>query len=392
MDYIRRQLASRLEAQLARGKSILLLGPRQTGKTTMLARVPVDLRIDLIDPAVRQRYEAAPGQLAGELAALPARSGRPPRVVLDEIQKVPALLDVVQGMVDKRAAQFILSGSSARKLRRGGANLLPGRVVAMRLDPLTLDEMENPQLDDLLRYGSLPAMVREGNPTHRDDDLRSYVQTYLEQEVRAEAIVRSVGSFARFLELAALESGNLVSFRALSQQVGVAHTTIASYFEILEDCLVAERVDPLSESKTRKKLTKSSRWILFDLGVRRLAADEGVKLKPERLGQLFEQFVGLELIRVARRDFPHARVQFWRDADGVEVDWVVRTPDGMVPVEVKWNTMPTARDARHLRVFMDEYRAAAAFVICRVPRPVRIESKIMALPWQDMRRVFNWRG
>ncbi len=390
VNYIERGLVDRVEAQLARGKSVLLLGPRQTGKTTLLDRLQVDLRVNLVDVTQRQRYEADPGQLAGELAALPTRKAKVPRVILDEIQKVPALLDVVQAHVDKKAAQFILSGSSARKLRRGGANLLPGRIVALRLDPLTFDEFPAQSLDDLLRYGSLPAICTESNAAHREEDLRSYVQTYLEEEVRAEAIVRSVGSFARFLELAALESGNLVSFRALSQQIGVSHTTVAAYYEILEDCLVAERVDPLTESKTRKKLTKSSRWLMFDLGVRRLAAGEGIRLTPDRLGQLFEQFVGLELIRLSRRDHPGTSVHFWRDSDGPEVDWVVRRGDRLVPIEVKWTTTPGVRDVRHLRVFLDEHRTAAeAFVICRVPRPVKIENKILALPWQDLRRVFE---
>ena len=390
MNYITRRLRGTVEAQLERGKSVLLLGPRQTGKTWLLEQLDVDVRLDLMDVAQRQRYEADPGQLAGEVAALPARRGKVPRVVIDEVQRAPALLDVVQGLVDRRAAQFLLSGSSARKLRRGGANLLPGRIVTLRLDPFTIDELPAADLDDLLIFGALPAIYSESNRAHRELDLRSYVQVYLEEEVRAEALVRNVGSFARFLPLAALESGNLVSFRALSQQIGVSHTTIAAFYEILVDCLVAERVEPLTESKTRKRLTKSCRWLLFDLGVRRLAADEAVKLTPQRLGQLFEQFVGLELIRVARRDFPDVRVHFWRDADGPEVDWVLRRGDTLVPIEVKWTDVPQARDMRHLRVFLDEYSAAReAYVICRVPRPVRLADGVLALPWQDLRRVFG---
>lgn len=392
--YIPRILERDVRHHLQRGKSVLLLGPRQTGKTTLLERIEAELRLSLVDPRIRQRYERDPGQLAGEIEALwrPQRQ-RAPTVVLDEIQKVPALLDVVQGLVDGARAQFVLSGSSARKLRAGGGNLLPGRVVTLRLDPLSQGELPSPELNDLLLYGSLPGIVTQDNASDRDADLDSYVATYLEQEVRAEALVRSLGSFARFLELAALESGNLVSFRAQSQDVGVSHTTISGYYGILEDCLVAERIDPLTRSRSRKKLTRSSRWLMFDLGLRRLAAREGTRPTPDRLGQLFEQFVGLELVRAARRQTPAAKVRFWRDPDGPEVDWIFESRQRLLPVEVKWTDKPGPRDARHLLVFLDEYpEAADAFVVCRAPRRLRLADRVLALPWQELAAVTEANG
>lgn len=390
MPTIARRLAPLLERHLTRGKSILLLGPRQTGKTTLLASVRADLRLSFVDPAVRQRYERNPGLLAAEVAALPRTRGRVPRIVLDEVQKVPALMDAVQGLIDGKRGQFVLCGSSARKLRRGDANLLPGRVVTLHLDPLTVDELNRPDLDALLRYGSLPAIWTTPSDADRETDLASYVSGYLEEEVRAEALVRSVGSFARFLELAALESGGIVTFRELAQHIGVVHTTISSYYEILEDCLVAERVDPLTRSRTRRKLTRSSRWILFDLGVRRLAANEGRRLTPDRLGQLFEQMIGLELIRRTRRDLPGSRVHFWRVPQGPQVDWVVAREGALVPIETKWSEAPGLRDAHHLDLFLDEYREAeTAYVVCRAPRRFRITDRIIALPWQDLGEVLR---
>jgi predicted AAA+ superfamily ATPase len=386
MDYIPRHLLDELRSHLARGKSVLLLGPRQTGKTTLLGRLDPALCMTLVEPTARQRYERDPSQLAREIDALPSTRTRP-LVVLDEIQKVPALLDVVQWLVDAKRAQFVLCGSSARQLRRGGQNLLPGRVVTLRLDPLTLDELPTLDLDVILRYGSLPGIWNVRKPRDKETDLRSYVETYLEEEVRAEALVRRLGTFARFLELAALESGQLVSFRGMSQQIGVSHTTVASYFEILEDCLVAERIDPLTRSSTRKKLTRSSRWLLFDLGVRRLAANEGTRPPPARLGQWFEQLIGLELVRFARRR-PGTEILFWRDADGPEVDWVVASGDRLVPVEVKWTDSPSPRDAKHLRVFLDEYpEATHGFVVCQAPRRQRLADAIDALPWQELATV-----
>ena len=390
MDYIARDVTPRLEEQLARGKSVILFGPRQTGKTTLVARLSADLSISLVTPEVRQRYERAPEQLAAEIAALPSRRRRlPPLVALDEVQRVPALLDVAQDAIDRKAARFVLTGSSARKLRRGGnVNLLPGRLVTLRLDPLSLRERSEPNLRSLLLYGSLPGIRADRTNADRETDLRSYVETYLEEEIRAEALVRNVGTFARFLELAGLESGNIVSFRGISQELGVAHTTVAGFYEILEDCLVAERVDPLSRSRTRKKLTKSSRYLIFDLGVRRLCANEGTRPHRDRLGQLFEQFVGLELIRQSRFQIPETRVRFWRDPDGPEVDWIVERRAELRPIEVKWTDTPAARDARHLETFLGEYREAArGFIVCRTPRPARISDRVMAVPWQELETV-----
>jgi predicted AAA+ superfamily ATPase len=392
MQYIARALEPELHRHLGRGKSILLLGPRQTGKTTLLERLDADLRLSLVPPDVRQRYERSPAQLAGEIAAVtPTGRRRCPLVIVDEVQRVPALLDVVQDAIDRKLGQFVLSGSSARKLRRGDAvNLLPGRVVSLRLDPFTLRERAESNLSHLLLFGSLPGVRPQDRPADAEADLRSYVETYLEEEVRAEALVRNVGTFGRFLELAGLESGRIVSFRALSQQLGVSHTTVAGFFEILEDCLVAERVDPLTRSRTRKKLTKSSRYLLFDLGVRRLCAGEGTRLPRDRLGELFEQFVGLELIRQARMAPRPTTVRFWRDPDGPEVDWVVDQGSACWPVEVKWTDAPTPRDARHVEVFLREYAGARrGFLVCRVPRRARVTERVVALPWQELGAVLD---
>jgi predicted AAA+ superfamily ATPase len=387
VDYIPRIVEADLRHQLERGKSVLLLGPRQTGKTTLLGRFSPDLVLALVVPDVRQRYERRPAQLLGEIESLPKARGRAlPLVVLDEVQRVPALLDVVQHAIDTRLARFVLTGSSARKLRRRSAvNLLPGRVVTLRLDPLSIGEAPGLPLELRLLDGSLPGIARVDDARDREHDLRSYVETYLEEEVRAEALVRNVGSFARFLELAGLESGGIVSFRALAHELGVSHTTIGSYYEILEDCLVAERVDPLTRSRTRKKLTKSSRWLLFDLGVRRLCAGEGRRLPRQRFGMLFEQLVGLELIRSARQSTAPARVLFWRDPDGPEVDWLVEREGELIPVEAKLTDTPDVRDARHVEVFLREYpEAKRGYLVCRVPRAVKLSERVTALPWQEL--------
>ena len=390
MKYIKRLLEEDIRHTLQRNKSVLLLGARQTGKTTLTQRFNPDLSISFIQPDIRQRYEKAPSILKGEVEALdPKKGAKKSLVILDEVQKVPAILDVVQDLIDRGIANFILTGSSARKLRKGAQfNLLPGRVVALRMQPFSTVEFPEKKIEDLLLYGSLPGMVAVKDDKDRETDLESYVTTYLEEEVRAEAVVRNLGHFARFLELAASESGRIINLRKLSQEIGVAHTTIAAYYQILEDCLITERIEPLTQSATRKKLTKSEKILFFDLGVRRLAAREGTKPSRDAMGHLFEQFVGLELLRAAHAKHKNTKIRFWRDPDGPEVDWVVDEEGSYTPVEVKWTDSPASGDIRHLEVFLSEYPTAkTGHLVCRVPRKMKLSERVFALPWQSVHEI-----
>ena len=386
MDYINRLLTTQLIAALERGKSILLLGPRQTGKTTLIKQLSYDFYMNLAVPAQRLKYEKAPELFTGEIEALAENfSSRSPLVIIDEVQKVPLLMDAIQDLIDRKIAQFVLTGSSARKLRHAHQiNLLPGRVVVLYLSPLSIDEMLTPfAVEDLLYYGSLPHIALEKNLDNKNIDLSSYVTTYLEEEVRAEAVVRNMGSFARFLELAASESGQLVNFSKLSQEIGVAHTTIAEYYQILEDCLIVERVEPLLKSNLRRRLTKTQKYLFFDLGVRRLCAHEGVSLPKEYLGRLFEQLIGLELIRCSRLFSPQIDILFWRDSQGPEVDWVIRKQNLYIPIEVKWSSHVTLSDAKYLQSFLSEYENTQnGYIICRVERKIKLADRIYAIPWQ----------
>ncbi len=390
MKYIPRLLEGRIRHTIERGKSVLLMGARQTGKTTLARQFKSDLSISFVQPDVRQRYEKAPHLLKSEVEAIaPDVNGKRPLVILDEIQKVPVILDVVQDMIDRGVANFILTGSSARKLRRGAqVNLLPGRVVAFRMDPFSLREFPAKDLAERLLYGSLPGILVVQALPDRETDLGAYVTTYLEEEIRAEAVVRNIGDFARFLELAASESGGIINLRKLSQEIGVSHTTIGAYYQILEDCLIAERIEPLTHSKTRKKLTKSDKYLFFDLGVRRLAAREGTKLSRDTMGLVFEQFIGLELLRSAHTNGKGDKLRFWRDPDGPEVDWVVDADGVYTPIEVKWTENPASADIRHLEVFLSEYKTAGTgYLVCRVPRKAKLSDRIFAIPWQSIDEI-----
>ncbi len=368
----------------------MLLGPRQTGKTSLLSRFKFDIEIELLSPRQRLRYEKDPDLLADEVAAYTQKLKKRPLVLIDEIQKVPALLDVIQLLSDQKKASFWLTGSSARKLKFHAKeiNLLPGRIRLLRLDPLNLLEFSKIPLEELLLFGSLPAIILNQDKRDRSELLATYVETYLEEEVRKEALVRQLDQFMRFLELAAIDSGKITNYSKISQQLGVAHTTIASHYQILEDCLIVERINPITKSVTRKKLTHSPRFLFFDLGVRRFAGGEGEKLNPERMGELFEQWVGLELIRASRSRL-HTKLRFWRDPDGPEVDWVFEHERKWIPFEVKWVENPTPRLSHHLEVFIKEYSSFASkgYVICRAPRRYKLSSKVEAIPWQDLHEV-----
>lgn len=389
MIHLKRKIAPSIQHALHRGKSVLLLGPRQTGKTTLIhQQIEHDIYYSFIQPAVRQAYEREPSLLAGEIEAeIQQKKLRDPIVVIDEVQKVPLILDVVQDLIDRRIARFILTGSSARKLKRGAnINLLPGRVVLLHLDPLSLNEMSQPlpSLSTLLLYGSLPGVFTENSISDKDIDLNTYVKTYLEEEVRAEALIRNIGHFAKFLFLAAGESGNLMNFNKLSQEIGIAHTTIANYFQILEDCLLVERIEPLTHSSTRSRLSKAAKFLFFDLGVRRLCAEEGANLPLTTMANLFEQFVGLELIRNARLQNALVKILYWRDHAGPEVDYIIQQNSHYIPVEVKWNERPTKKDCRHLELFLKEYNATKGYIVCQTPKRFLLAENIIAVPWQEI--------
>ena len=387
MKYAKRLIQDKIASAIERDKSILLLGARQTGKTTLAGQFKSDLAITFIQPDVRQRYEKNPHLLRGEAEMLPpAANGKRPLIFLDEVQKVPSILDVVQDLIDREKANFILTGSSARKLRRTHhLNLLPGRVIALRMDPFILKESPARTLRERLLFGSLPGILPVRDLSDKETDLTSYVTTYLEEEIRAEAAVRNLGDFARFLELAASESGGIANMRKLSQEIGVAHPTLGPYYQILEHCLIADRIEPLTQSKTRKKLTKSSKYLFFDLGVRRLAAREGTQLSRDTMGLIFEQFIGLELLRASHIRGQGVKLRFWRDPDGPEVDWVIDENGAYTPIEVKWTDSPTPSDIRHLEVFLSEYPSGkTGYLVCQVPRKTKMSKKVVALPWQEI--------
>ncbi len=394
MPFIDRLIQNRIENILSRGKSILLLGPRQTGKTTLLNhQITADMEYSFIEAEVRRRYEANPEILLREIKAYSQlrQSNTLPIVMIDEIQKVPAIMDTIQAAIDKKLAIFVLTGSSARKLKHSKndceVNLLPGRVIELRMEAFSLLEIPKPlpSIDDLVLNGSLPEIVQQKDITHKEELLTSYVSAYLEEEIRAEALVRNLASFSRFLTYAAVESGKEINVNNLSQEIGVSRHTINEYYHILIDCLIVDRIEPITDLTTRRRLTKSPKYLFFDMGIRRVAAGEGLRLPQKYYGELFEQFIGIELLKLIRFFAPQAQLKYWHDHAGPEVDYIIEYNRHFIPIEVKWTTTPSPGDARHLLKFINEYDCVKpAYVICRTPKPMELSENILAVGWEMM--------
>jgi predicted AAA+ superfamily ATPase len=357
---VKRQIFIQIQEQLSNKKSVLLLGPRQVGKTTLAETFHPNIEINLAKSKDRLEYEKDPSLLDKKIQTFKKQNVRikHPLVFIDEVQLVPELLSEIQVLIDQKKAQFLLTGSSARKLREhANSNLIPGRIVNLRLD--SFSESEFPQdLEQVLAYGQLPEIALTEKPKQKSLLLRSYVENYIEEEIRKETKIRNVANYARFIELAAIQAGEVCNFSEISKELGPTVMTIQSYFQILEDTLFADRIDPYLKNATRKKLTKASRYLFYDLGVRRVAAKEGSTFLPDRTGKLFEQFVGMELLKWIRSNALPAHLYFWRDPDGPEVDWLIELDGQLLPCEVKLSKKIGQSDARHLRTFMSEYNHA----------------------------------
>jgi predicted AAA+ superfamily ATPase len=386
---VKRVLQSAIHRFWTRGKSILLLGPRQTGKTTIVSAFDVDLTINFLSNRIRQEYEVNPDLILREIAGLKLK--RLAKVVVDEVQKVPEIMDPIQKLIDEKKAQFIITGSSARKLKmQSDLNLLPGRVLYFRLDSFSLEEYKFDEILRLLYFGSLPEIALTEDADLCEELLRSYVEIYLEEEIRKEAQLRKIPDFFRFLEFAAQKSGDVVSYSKIAQEVGLSHVTVKSYYEILETTLIADRVEPITFNKTRKKLIRSPRYLFFDLGVRRLAAREGLHQAKVREGMFFEQFIGMEISKFLRSNRLHSSLHFWQDPGVADVDWVIQKGDKYIPIEVKFTNKIKTPDLRHLKNFMKEYDCPKGAIVFYTGRNrLSFDENILAVPWQELPEIIR---
>lgn len=416
MEPYNRWYEARLRRFIAKPFVHIVFGARQTGKSTLIRQIlpPDTLVIDLSEPQERVKYLSDPQELIRNCKAL-MKTGEPRYIFIDEVQVVPDLFNAIQSLydADKIAFRFILCGSSARRLKATGTNLLPGRSILHRLYPLINEEydrvggpfgeetspliLERPLeravktqrfpergLEDRLAFGDLPGIAALDDMEARREVLKSYAAIHLEGEIRREANLRDLPAFLRFLKLAAVNSGSMVNLLGLSKEVGISAPTVRAYYQLLEDMFIGFTVPSFSGSE-QKSLVSAGRFYFFDMGVRNAAAgiriDESIiSLDP---GHFFEQWVGMELYRKLSYA-GEGRLSHYRTRGGAEIDFILERDEEWIPIEAKWTQSPSLKDARHLRTFIEDSkgRARRAYIVCRCSRPQQLDEHIMAIPWQ----------
>lgn len=366
--------------------SFFLFGARGTGKTHLLKeryRNTPHWYIDLLDPELSRKYLLQPSVLVQELSA---RKPEPEWVIIDEVQKIPALLDLVHQQIETSNQKFILSGSSARKLKRGAANLLAGRAFVYNLFPLTARELGNRfNLAEALHWGTLPRQIALTLVEDKKDFLRAYANTYIREEILQEQIVRKLEPFHRFLAVAAQMAGRIINYSNIAADAGTSVPTIQSYFQLLEDTLLGFLLPQFHES-IRKRQRTSPKFYFFDSGIQRALGDElNLELRPQtaHYGHAFEQWVVNEIYRLQSYQRKDYRLSYIRTGAGVEIDLIIERP-GMkrAAIEIKSSNAITQRDVQSLLTLGKDIRNCELFCFSTDPIPKRIEG-VYCLPWQQ---------
>ena len=361
-------------------RSFFLFGPRGTGKSTWLhARLPDALFLDLLDPALHRSLSARPERLRELLAGSPGTG----TVVIDEVQRVPELLTVVHALMEEPSPpRFVLTGSSARKLRRGGVDLLGGRAVHRTLHPFMAAELPDFELESALQVGLLPLVLSAPEPA---DVLEAYASLYLQQEVQAEGLTRNVGNFVRFLEAVSFSHGGQLNMSAVARECEVGRKVVTAYVGILEDLLLAFRL-PVFRKRAKRVTVVHEKIYLFDAGVFRSVRPKGPLDRPHEIdGQALEGLVAQHLRAWAAYSRHEMEVFFWRTAGGTEVDFVVYGELGLQAFEVKNAARVHSSDLRGLRAFREDYPEAETAVLYRGRERLRIDG-IWCLPLHEFLR------
>jgi predicted AAA+ superfamily ATPase len=357
-------------AGLLRKKSHFLLGPRQTGKTTLINHALPGVRVyDLLDSREYLALSHRPARLGEELGP------QDKWVVIDEIQRLPDLLNEVQRLIETRGVRFLLTGSSARKLRQGGVNLLGGRARTAHLHPLTYAEL-GAQFDlrRALARGLLASIYFSDDPVA---DLRAYAGTYLQQEIVAEGATRNLPAFSRFLRVAALSNGSIVNFTNIGNDAQMPRTTVYEYFAVLQDTLLLHEVPAWRKTRKRKPLV-SSKYYFFDVGVVAALQERSFQPGTPEYGQALETYLLHELL--SYRDYRTGEpVCYWRSTSGFEVDFILGDHTG-IEVKAKENIAPN--DLRSLQALAEENKLKRLVCVCFEARRRQV-GRLVILPWRE---------
>jgi uncharacterized protein len=355
-------------------ESTFLWGARQTGKSTLLKKLyPAAPYFDLLLAGEFDRFLRNPSLLR-EILEINNFKGP---VIIDEIQRIPSLLNEIQWLIVNRNIQFVMSGSSPRNILRSGGNLLGGRAFRYELYPLVSAEIPDFNLVKALNSGLLPRHYQSASP-HKL--LSAYIGSYLRDEIQAEAKIRNISSFSRFLEAAAFSNGEIVNYTNIAAECGVSSPTIKEYFQILEDTMTGRFLQTY-QKKPKRRVILAPKFYYFDIGVANFLLKRGrIEQGSEAFGKAFEHFIFLELYAHSHYSDINYPITYWRTASQLEVDFILG--DHEVAVETKSTGMVNARHLKGLKSFAEEYKVKKLIIVSNDPYPRQMES-ILILPWQD---------
>lgn len=368
-----RSIGKRLfDLRLPERRSAFLWGPRKVGKTYWIAhalkRATV---IDLLKTDVFADYAARPSLLRERFLS---HRGL---IVIDEVQKVPALLDEVHWLIENRGLSFLLTGSSARKLRRGHANLLGGRAWRRTMVPLSALEVTGFDLEGVMASGLLPSHYLSPDPA---EDLRAYVADYLKEEIAAEALTQNIPAFAEFLRVAAITSSELLNYVNVGREAGISAKVVRTYFDILEDTYLGFRVPPWKASRTRRMIL-AEKFFLFDVGVANHLARRQARIGSPDFGKAFEHFILMELKAYQAYRKPDIPIAFWRTSAGHEVDFILG--DKCLALEIKGSGRVHDGDLRPLAALREDGPVKKCVIVCLEREPRVLANGVEVLPWRQ---------
>ena len=382
MSVIRRILTIDLPAR----QSAFLWGARKTGKSTYLKETfPQSLVYDFLKTDLFLALTKNPALLREQILAQGDGFLKHP-IILDEVQKAPGVLDEVHWLIENKRLRFILCGSSARKLKRGHANLLGGRAWRYEMFPLVSAEIKNLNLLRALNHGLIPDHYLQDD---HQKSLQAYVQDYLKEEIFAEGLTRNIPAFSRFFEAMAFSHGQLTNYSNIARDCGVDYKTVREYYQILIDTFLGVRIEPFNRRQSRQVISQAAKFYLFDVGVAGFLTNRVLKEeRGEEFGRAFEHFLLMEMLAYRSYRGRNFEIQFWRTKSGLEVDFVLGK--GEVALEVKGAPRVDNKDLRPLAAFTEEFAPKKSLLVCN-EKQERLHGKTRILPWQKFLSLL-WEG
>ena len=368
-----------LDMKLPDKQSAFLWGARKTGKSTYLReKFPDSIVYDFLKTDVFFELSKNPSLLRERLLAKEAAELKKP-IILDEVQKVPQLLDEVHWLIENKGLRFVLCGSSARKLKKGHANLLGGRAWRYELFPLVSHEIGKIDLLHVLNHGLIPAHYLQ-NDENCKKSLAAYVQDYLREEVFAEGLTRNIPAFSRFFDAFGYSHGEMTNYCNIARECGVDSKTVKEYYQILIDTLLAIRVEPYKKRQSRQVITKASKYYLFDVGLAGFLTKRHIaEQKGAEFGKAFEHFMLMEIVAYRSYTGKDFHINFWRTKSGIEVDFVLGK--GEVAIEIKGSSHVDKRDIYGLNAFTEAFSPKKSILVYN-EKEKRLHEKVTMLPWE----------